>query len=296
MLARAPPNQAVAADFVPLSGTLAFTVCARHEAAEPQTVRAHWIATGTMTQASTGGVPEPIVDVDDRATWPAPVAETVARWASDYGGVTTYPSDLPLPLEADSTLSELLSGCVLRAYHCTRLLDHEVQMIRERGLRVLTAELIRDRIISAQRASAITKRDAAMLSNANVFATGEASGRENQVCFVLSTLLFQVDPGACTLLLTTWGGEAMYMSSRRDAMPLQLSQLGKPTIVVSLLQPFLVTAVWPHLSKVFVAAALGLAERWADAFYGAAVPPSNIEAILQPGDTVYDEFGPLPID
>lgn len=128
---------------------------------------------------------EPIVDVDDQATWPAPVAEMIALLASEYGDVTTYTSDLPLPLEADSALREILSGFVLRAYHCTRLLDHEVQMVRERGLRILSAELICDRITSARRASAITKRDAAKLSTAHVFATGEESGRENQVCFVL---------------------------------------------------------------------------------------------------------------
>lgn len=236
-----------------------------------------------------------LVDVDDVSTWPGPVAEIVVRWATEYRGITRYTLDLPLPFDADSALREVLSGYLLRAYHCTRLLDHEVQAVRERGLRPLTAELIHDRIDTAERASAVSEREAECLRHANVFANGEDANRKNQVCLTLSSLLFREDPSACEPLLSTWGGEGMYRSSRGHSMPAHVRRLGKPTVVVSLLRTQFITSVFPGLSKTFVAAALKLTDRWADVFYGDAVAPSHIEAILQPGDGAYERLGVLPL-
>ena len=235
-----------------------------------------------------------IVDVDDVNAWPGPVAEIVGRWATEYRGTTRYALDLPLPFDADSSLREVLSGYVLRAYHCTRLLDHEVQRVLEGGLRPLTAELIHDRIDTARRASAISEHDAELLRHANVFATGEDANRRNQVCLTFSNLLFREDPSGCKPLLSTWGGEGIYRSLR-GSMPTHVKKLGKPTVVVSLLRAELIRSVFPDLSKIFVAAALGLTERWAEVFYGDAVPPSHIEAILQPGDGFYESLGVLPL-
>jgi hypothetical protein len=219
----------------------------------------------------------------------------VSRWAAEYGGMTKYATDLPLPSDADSALCELLSGYVLRAYHCTRLLDHEVKSVREGGLRLLTAQLIHDRIESAQRESALSDRDADCLRYANVFATGEDIHRKDQVCLVLSRLLFREDPSACERLLSTWGGEGLYRSSRSHSVPTHVRGLGRPTIVVSLLRSRFIKLSFPSLSKVFVAAALELTDRSADVFYREAVPPSHIEAILQPGDNIYEGFGQLPL-
>jgi len=236
-----------------------------------------------------------IIDVDDDSTWPGPAAEIVARWANEYGGTTQYALDLPLPSHADNALREVLSGYLLRAYHCTRLLDHEVQAVREGGLRQLTAELIHDRIEAAKRASAISEHDAELLRHANVFATGEAAHRKDQVCLIFSNLVFREDPTACEPLLSTWGGEGVYRSSRSHSLPTHVTELGKPTVVVSLLRSQFITNVFPDLSKIFVAAALQLTARWADVFYGDAIPPSHIEAILQPGDSIYERLGALPL-
>lgn len=223
------------------------------------------------------------------------MAEIVGRWAIEYRGTTRYALDLALPFDADSALRDVLSGYLLRAYHCTRLLDHEVEAVWEGGLRPLTAELIHDRIDTAERAGAISEHDAERLRHANVFATGEHANRKNQVCLTLSNLLFREDPSDCEPLLSTWGGEGMYRSSRGHSMPAHVRRLGKPTVVVSLLRAQHIRSVFPGLSKIFVAAALELTERWADVFYGDAVPPSHIEAILQPGDGAYERLGVLPL-
>jgi hypothetical protein len=239
----------------------------------------------------------PLVDIDDITTWPREVSDIVGQWAKQYEGTTEYTSDLALPFEAESTIRELLSGHLLRAYHCTRLLPHELQMVRSAGLRPLSAELISDRIDAALTAGEISLSDAEFLHEAHVFASGEHQYRENQVGLILSKLAFQEDPMGCKPLLSTWGGEGMYMSSKAAQIRERLKELGIPTVVVALLDlggrdcPH---KVFPALHKVFVGAVLGLKCAWADVFYRAAVPPNHIESILQAGDPSYDRLGMLP--
>ena len=237
------------------------------------------------------------VDVDDRTTWPPQVAEIVDQWAKQYKGTTKYTSDLALPLEAEDEFRELLSGRLLRAYHCTRLLPHEVRMVGETGLRPLSADLLCDRIDAALEAGAICPDDAKELRAAHVFATGEQQYRESQVCLILSKSMFLHNRQGCEPLLKTWGGEGMYMSSK--ALPLldRLKGLGKPTVVIALLDlggrgsPH---KVFPALHKVFVGAALRLSDVGADVFYKALVPPEHIERFLLPGEPDYESLGDLP--
>ena len=237
------------------------------------------------------------IDVDDPATWPHNVVEIVGRWAGECRGTTEFTNDLPLPLEDEDRFRDLLSGRLLRAYHCTRLLPHEVDSIRQVGLRPLSPALIFDRVDAARAAGAISAAEAENLHAAHVFATGEEGYRRGKVCLILSKLVFRYNPRACEPLLRTWGGEVMYMSS--GALPLRerLQGLGKPTIVIAHLdlacgQPR--HMVFPALHKLFVGAALGLADVVADVVYLSPVPPDKIESVLQPGDPDYDALGDLP--
>ena len=236
-----------------------------------------------------------VVDIDDRATWPACVTEMVTHWAEECEGSTTYTLDLPLPPESEDELRKHLTGRMLRAYHCTRLLPHEVHMVRKNGLQLLTADLILDRIKVAQEVGAISGRDAESLRGAHVFATGQHQGRENQVCLTLSRGIFQEDPGACRPLLSIWGGEGIYMSSRSDIQNKRLRILGVPTVVVALIDIGL-SMMFPAVHKVFVGAVLGLPRNSADVFYRATIPPHHIEQILQPGDEAYRALGSLPMN
>jgi len=237
------------------------------------------------------------IDVDDRTTWPSQVVDNVDKWVEQYKGTTEYTSDLALPLEAEDEFRELLSGRLLRAYHCTRLLPHEVRMIENAGLRPLSADLLHDRINSAHEAGAIGPDDARELRAAHVFVTGRQRYRENQVCLILSKSMFLHNRHGCDPLLQTWGGEGIYMSYKAERLLDRLKGLGKPTVVVALLDlggrgsPHY---VFPALHKVFVGAALRLSDVGADVFYKAPVPPEHIERILQPGEPNYESLGDLP--
>lgn len=237
-----------------------------------------------------------VIDVDDVGSWPGPVAAFARTWAAKLGGTTEYTGDLAIPLELEDSFRQLLAGHLLRTYHCTRLLPHEVHLLRERGLRLLTAQLVRERIEAACVAGDLSRDLADCLHASHVFAKGEEQYRENQVCLVLSVRTFSEQPEGVKPLLGTWGGEALYRSSGSSQTSPDLKKLGIPTVVAALLD---LTApgkhlFFPSLHKVFTGALLGLRGQGADVFYRSPVPPDCIEAIHQPGSPPYKNLGNLP--
>lgn len=238
-----------------------------------------------------------IIDVDNKNTWPQKVRDIVNRWSYQCAGSTEYTSDLPLELEYKEEFLELLSGYLLRGYHCTRLLPNEVKVIGKVGLRPLTNKLLDDRTDLALKVGYIDLDEANTLKASHVFATGDHENRENQVCLVLSRNSFIHYVSGCEPLLGSWGGEGIYLSSIKPHFLNRLTKKSKPTIVEALLDfsegspPHL---VFPALHKVFVGSALGLSDVGADVFYKSAVTPDRIERILQAGDEGYKALGNLP--
>jgi hypothetical protein len=229
------------------------------------------------------------IDVDRPDSWPGDVAETVQEQAERLAGTTEYAGDLELSYDDEDTFVDLLAGRRLRMYHCTRLLDVEVDAVREQGLRVLSRELMADKIRAAVDVGALTAAEGEQLGRAHVFAVGEHDNRDQRVCLVLSARPLDSKPHGVRPLMRTWGGEALSMSSGALAWRDRLEQLGRPTVVVVDVR---LTAgaghsVYPGVLKTFVGAALGL-EVGADVHYRAAVPGSSVVEVWRPGDASYD--------
>lgn len=241
------------------------------------------------------------VDVDDLATWPPRVVAYADAWGRRLRGSTRFPSDLAVPIEEAQDFRRLFAGHLLRAIHCTRLLDHEREWILERGLRATNSELIEERIQGAYLAGAITlvERDTLLAGHALVEKQRARHGtREGQVCFIGSRTTLDRDPEAVSSLLGTWGGEVIYMPLSSDERRV-LGSMGKPALVVAALdiandpEPPKRHAFYPDLNKVFVAKRLGL-PAGADIFYRASVPSDHVLAVEQPGDPGYDRHRDLP--
>ena len=237
------------------------------------------------------------LDVDDPSTWPAALFARAQELAADLRNTTEYQGDLGVPLAAEDDFRALPSGCLVRAYHATQLLDHEVQMIRTQGLRPLSAESVKDRIDAAYEHSCISAAEKEMLHHSHVFETGEAEYRAGQCCFFLPETMLLNRPRDVNPLLSTWGGEAIKKSSRAAALPARLSQLGRPAVVIAHLDlspGHTIHWVFPDIQKVFTARILNLEDMGADVFHRGPVPPQHITAIWQPGDAEYDKFEDLP--
>jgi hypothetical protein len=129
------------------------------------------------------------IDVDDPETWPAEVIDWVTPVADRLRGSTDYTGDLAVPIEREDEFRELLARALL-AYHCTWLLDQEVEAIRRNGLRMLSKEFVEERIGSAQQSGALDERVANRLRVGNVYALEAHEGRDGRVCLVLGRAIF----------------------------------------------------------------------------------------------------------
>src|SRR5205814_66629 len=84
-----------------------------------------------------------VIDLDDPGTWPdqfRSVVEEVTFDADEEG--------LFDPSQEETALSAL-SGCRLRAYHCTRLTEREAGNVLSQGLQLLSPSLVRRRLADA---------------------------------------------------------------------------------------------------------------------------------------------------
>ena len=239
-----------------------------------------------------------VVDVDDESTWPEQLVKWVDEWAEIRRGTTNYTEDLKI--FEDETVLSLLAGHTIRAYHCTRLLDHERETVREQGLRRLDAALVMERIRRAHEVGAITDAERAAFETGHQFALTSPRWKQrveytqNQVCLVLSRVILDdahgVDP-----LLSTWGGEAIYFPLDKKHGE-RLRSMGRPSIVVANLDLSVPGDhdIRPQLGSCLVGLRLTLNRGGSDVHYKAPVPPENIEAIWHPGDPDYDRHGELP--
>ncbi len=138
----------------------------------------------TASKLVAGTAVEAVVDVTRPTTWPTAVRDLVDT-LSQSAPTTEHADDLDLPGDADDRVRALLTGRQLRAYHATRLLDHERGMIAEQGLRVFSQDLFEERIHAAYAHGEISEAEHRQLLGTHMYATGEQHTRghqEGKVC------------------------------------------------------------------------------------------------------------------
>jgi hypothetical protein len=222
-------------------------------------------------------MPESPIDVDDPRTWPE-------RLDTRY----------------ENGLRQGLRGQLVRAYHCTRLLDHERDMIQKQGLRALTPELVHERIEAARAHGYLSAAQREQLIRTNVFASGnhgQVEIRAEQVALFVSLRSLEEVPDAYAPLLSEWGGEAIQMAAGAAELGPRISGLGQPAVVVVHVDLGATgPEFWAHppLHSVFQRALLGRRDADCDLFYHGSIPPEQVVTIWQPGDPRYDRFGGLP--
>lgn len=234
-----------------------------------------------------------LVDVDDLETWPA----EVRAWVDKYRrlrGSTKYTLDLEVPAEREDEFRSLLGGHKVLTFHCTRLLEHEADRIRQHGLRRLTKELVAERILEAHTFGSLTDEQRRYVEDKHAFAGGWEQHREGRVCLVIGRAAFDEDPDACVPLLESWGGEAIYRGLP-DSHPIR--KLGRPAIVAAVIDLSVsarVTRSFPDLSKVFVGKRLGLDDASGEAHLMSDIPGADVVAVWHPGEREYDRHSGLP--
>jgi hypothetical protein len=227
----------------------------------------------------------------------------VSGWANRLAGTTEYPGDLAVPLEEESQFVRLLGDRSLLVYHCSRLLDFEVESVRREGLRALSAGLVARKLNVAHAAGALTADQHARLLDSHVYALDNSDGRGGKVCALVGRTALD-DPFGLERLLSIWGGEAIYWAHGDDPAddPLRLGGalrgLGRPAVVTLAVDLGALgrdaTLFFPPLHRLFVATILELNEVCGEAHIPTAVQGSEVVDIWQPGHPEYDRHPTLP--
>jgi len=210
-------------------------------------------------------------------------------------GSTEYTSDLSsLLLEEEDELRATFGRRKLLAYHCTRLLPHELEDIRGGGLRLLDQALVHDRIVAAvEHGSLPSSARVHTLRPGTYTRSTTSSGARTKSASSSGGRRWTRTPPAATRY---WRIGAGRRSAAARNAPL-LGEVGTLTIVAARLD---FTSSWRHsttrpaLTKLFVGRLLGTERCSADVLYRDLVPPEDIIAFWQPGHSEYDRHCGLP--
>ena len=133
-----------------------------------------------------------------------------------------------------NALRRLLNPHRLEMVHCTKLLPHEIENIKNNGLRILTTELVKERINAVFEQGYLNEqeRDFLLADYQRKLKNSNFQARQNQLWFVTPKHLGSELCGAGRLF-TSWGGESVY--NEHDSMQThiagKLKTMGIPCIV-----------------------------------------------------------------
>lgn len=233
------------------------------------------------------------IDLDRPTTWPAPALGQVMEVIERTPSRCRHWDELPVSDSDEERFLDSFGEAAVRAYHCTKLLTHEVAAINRDGLGPLSSHLVDARIAAAVAQGDLTADAAELLTTSSVFASDDADGRVGQVCLLLSRLAFDQEVAGLWRLLGLWGGEAIYWANGDPGDPMfeLLRSLGRPTIIVVDLEA--TPDVWLRhcrqgLLRLFTGRLLGLPRTIGEICVPHPVPPASVVDIWHPGHPEFD--------
>ncbi|WP_370410940.1 hypothetical protein [Streptomyces fradiae] len=242
------------------------------------------------------------VDLDDPATWPADLSDLIAELAFAVPGMLDTGSDLHNEASElakhDDQVREMLAGRLLRTYHATRLLDHEIEDVRASGLRTLTEGSLTERVDRAIKAGSIPAHYVNALRESTALAhepPHTVRYRFGEVSVVSSR-----QPLAKTWphrLLSNWGGEVRQFGPVwTDGEFESIRRLGHPSLIIAGIDVSTQAAVGTGRELIFdfIGIHLGLDGNGVTIHYTADIPGEQIVDICLPGHPEYDRHPHFP--
>jgi hypothetical protein len=222
-----------------------------------------------------------IVDLDDANTWPTRFGALVEQAAVGADEDTWF------DISDEAAVEDALTGCRVRAYHCTRLTPREVEDIRFGGLRPLSPEFTLARLTHAVEDGHLTDQEAALYGNTTL---PKARNRAGRVWLFTDRASLASAP-QIGYLVEVWGGEGinMVLGSRSVEMD-RLERVGTPSVVVAAID------LDVHCQRahpgILTAAVRQLLSKDGGTLIecGVKVGPEYIEAIEHPGGSFWDRY------
>lgn len=167
--------------------------------------------------------------LDDLKTWPPKLLTFIEENYDAFrdwvicGGNPDYDRWIP---ELEKIISDINPEII--GYHCTKLMKHEIQAIKNDGLKPLSKELLHERIDKALNHGFFTEEEANYFKEEN---QASKSCRAGMIWFCCYPLHSAGEGGLCRFF-HSWGGEALY--NKHEASPHyggKLRSLGQPCVV-----------------------------------------------------------------
>lgn len=192
---------------------------------------------------------EPIV-IDDEATWPTDVSQFIgARWP-EFVGWECDCCQSGSSSSYDMLVAQfrtILRPYSLQGFHCTRLSEYEVNLVRTSGLKLLNRDFLCERIDRLVADSTISAEVAEKLKFKNLAGDSKREGRL-WFCFYEPHLAGEVGINS---FFRFWGGEALYKSHENDPFGNVLTQIGTPCVIKARVPiSFLASAKYPDSAMV----------------------------------------------
>jgi hypothetical protein len=147
---------------------------------------------------------------------------------------------------------DIMQSRTIRAWHYTRLVEDEVQTIRENGIHPGTLDTLRQRLDAQAKAGLFTAADAEALYTASPCHHREQQpGRLGK--FWMTSDPVVADDSGVELLLRNWGGEATYFWLKDKRLERLVARIGRPRIL-EIGVPIASTNHWYSAGKAVVAA------------------------------------------
>ena len=153
----------------------------------------------------------------------------LAREASDRRGPPTsnpYAGDYLAFVE---DLATDMAERTIRAWHYTRLTDHEIGIIRAEGICPATLETVQQRIAGLVASGDLAAEEAQFFFDSSPFHDDEFGGRNGKFWMVSHPL--PRDDGGVTSLLAHWGGESVYFNHHEGDAIDKLSSIGRARVL-----------------------------------------------------------------
>jgi hypothetical protein len=195
-------------------------------------------------------------------------------------------------LRLAEALGREMESRAIRAWHYTRLTDHEVDLLRRDGIQLSTLSRLRARLDAQVETGAITATTAAALFAASPFHQQRES-RENK--FWMTSHPIAIDDGGVEPLMAHWGGEGASMWMKDPALLGQVSTLGAPRILEVLVPVVATNHAYSAGEAVLATFGRGLGcipeKRAFDLYAKRALPPDALIAVHTEGEPTFAAMG-----
>lgn len=127
-------------------------------------------------------------------------------------------------------INEIMSGKNVIGFHCSRLIESEIEIIKKEGLKPLTGNLTEMKLKMIKKDNLL---DAKIIKKLKENNKSDVQGRMNKIFFIhcINNLIeFAIDHP----LFRFWGGETFHFENKYDnEIAKQLQTIGEPYIIVS---------------------------------------------------------------